>query len=47
VTDIAVISVVNKGFKLLETAPGWSADDVQKETDAILMVSDSLKEIQI
>ena len=47
VTDIAVISVTPKGLVLLETAPGWSAMDVQKQTEAELIVSSELKDIAL
>lgn len=36
VTDICVISVTDGALKLEETAPGWSADDVQALTGATL-----------
>ena len=39
VTDIAVIEVTDAGFRLLEVAPGWSADDVIELTGAPLQVS--------
>ena len=47
VTDIAVIEVTAEGLLLNEVAPGWSAEDVQAVTDARLMVSPSLREIQL
>jgi 3-oxoacid CoA-transferase subunit B len=43
VTDMAVIQVTPKGLLLEETAPGLSAEDVQKATDARLIVSPALK----
>ncbi len=36
VTDICVISIVDGVLKLEETAPGWTADDVQALTGAAL-----------
>jgi 3-oxoacid CoA-transferase subunit B len=43
VTDMAVIQVTPKGLLLEETAPGLTAEDVQKATDARLIVSPALK----
>jgi 3-oxoacid CoA-transferase subunit B len=43
VTDMAVIQVTPKGLLLEETAPGLTAEDVQKATDAQLIVSPALK----
>ena len=37
VTDICVISVTDEGLLLEETAPGWSADDVQALTGTALL----------
>ena len=47
VTDIAVISVQNEGLVLHETAPGWSAADVQAETDAKLIIASDLKNVSL
>jgi 3-oxoacid CoA-transferase subunit B len=43
VTDMAVIQVTPKGLFLEETAPGLTAEDVQKATEARLIVSPGLK----
>jgi len=43
ITDMAVIQVTPKGLLLEETAPGLTADDVQKATEARLIVSPALK----
>ncbi len=43
VTDMAVIQVTPKGLLLEETAPGLTAEDVQKATEARLIVSPGLK----
>ena len=42
VTDVAVIEVSPDGLILTETAPGWSADDIQEITAAPLRVSADL-----
>ncbi len=46
VTDMAVIQVTPKGLLLEETAPGLTAEDVQKATEARLIVSPSLKSME-
>jgi 3-oxoacid CoA-transferase subunit B len=43
VTDMAVIQVTPKGLLLEETAPGLTAEDIQKATAARLIVSPGLK----
>jgi 3-oxoacid CoA-transferase subunit B len=43
VTEMAVIQVTPQGLVLEETAPGVSADDVQRVTEARLAVSPKLK----
>ena len=47
VTDIAVIRVTEKGLVLLETAPGWTSEEVQALTEPELTVSNNLKEIEL
>lgn len=47
VTDLAVIEVTPKGLLLKEVAPGVSATDVQSVTDAPLIISKDLTEIQL
>ena len=47
VTDIAVLEVTSGGLTLNEVAPGWTADDVQAETEARLIVSPKLTEITL
>jgi 3-oxoacid CoA-transferase subunit B len=46
VTDMAVIQVTPKGLLLEETAPGLTAEDVQKATEARLIVSPALKTME-
>jgi 3-oxoacid CoA-transferase B subunit len=46
VTDLAVISVTPEGLVLEEVAAGLTADDIQSVTEARLIVSPELTEIQ-
>jgi len=43
VTDLAVIQVTSKGFKLTELAPGVSEDEIINSTDADLIIDKNLK----
>ena len=43
VTDLAVIEVTSKGFKLTEVAPGVSKDEIINSTDADLIIDKNLK----
>jgi 3-oxoacid CoA-transferase subunit B len=47
VSDLAVIEVTDKGFKLLERAPGVSVEDIRKATEGELIVEGEIPEIQI
>ena len=47
VTDVAVIEVADGGLILTETAPGWSAADIQEITAAPLSVSPDLGEFRL
>src|SRR5689334_8728864 len=47
VSDLAVIEVTDKGFKLLERAPGVSVEDIQKATEGTLIVEGEIPEIQL
>ena len=47
VTDIAVMQPTAEGLLLLETAPGWTAAEVQELTAAALLVSPALKEYEM
>jgi 3-oxoacid CoA-transferase subunit B len=46
VTEMAYISVTPQGLVLEEVAPGLTADDVQKATEAKLIVSPNLKTME-
>ncbi|QCR21351.1 3-oxoacid CoA-transferase subunit B [Pontibacter sp. SGAir0037] len=47
VTDLAVIEVTEKGFKLLERAPGVTIEDIQKATAGTLIVEGDIPEVQV
>jgi len=47
ITDYCVIDVTAEGMRLIEVAPGVTADEVQSMTGPKLMVSDDLKEIAV
>lgn len=46
VSDLAVLDVTDKGFKLLERAPGVSVEQIQKATEGTLIVEGDIPEIQ-
>jgi 3-oxoacid CoA-transferase subunit B len=47
VTDIAVIEVTDAGLLLKETAPGWTAEEVQALTEPKLRIAHDLKIITL
>ena len=47
ITDIAVIEVTEEGLLLKETAPSWTADEVQALTEPKLIIAPDLKEIEL
>jgi 3-oxoacid CoA-transferase subunit B len=47
ITDMAVIDVTKNGLVLQEVAPGITAEEVQAATEAELIVSPELKEIEV
>ena len=47
VTDLAVLEVTDKGFRLLERAPGVSVEDIKAATAGTLLVEGEIPEIQI
>lgn len=47
ITNMAVIEVTKDGLLLKEVAPGLTAEDVQKATEAELIVSKNLKVIEV
>ena len=46
VTEMAVLEVTQKGFKLLERAPGVSVEQIVKSTDADLIIEGEIPEMQ-
>ena len=47
VTDLAVVEVTPGGLLLKEVAPGWTADEIQGLTEAELIISPDLKEVEL
>jgi 3-oxoacid CoA-transferase subunit B len=47
VTNLAVLKVTNKGFQLLERAPGVSVDDIKNATAAELIVVGEIPEMEL
>jgi len=46
VTNLAVLEVTKKGFKLLERAPGVTVDEIKKATEAELIIDKEIPEMQ-
>lgn len=47
VTDLAVVEITDKGFKLIERAPGVSVDEIVSKTAAPLIVEGVIPEMNI
>lgn len=47
VTNLAVLDVTDKGFKLLERAPGVSVEEIQKATEGRLIIDGDIPEMVI
>lgn len=47
VTDMAVIQITPEGLVLRETAPGWTAEDVQTYTEPKMLIPPDLREIEL
>ncbi len=47
VTELAVIEVTNKGFKLLERAPGVTVEQIRNATEGTLIVEGDIPEMQL
>ena len=46
ITDMAVLDITDKGFKLLERAPGVSVDEIKARTSGKLIIEGDIPEIQ-
>ena len=47
VTNLAVLEVTDKGFKLLERAPGVSVEEIQAATEGILIMDGEIPEMKL
>jgi 3-oxoacid CoA-transferase subunit B len=47
VTNLAVLEVTDKGFKLLERAPGVSVEEIKEATEGTLIVEGEIPEMAI
>ncbi|HZO23490.1 MAG TPA: CoA transferase subunit B [Steroidobacteraceae bacterium] len=47
ISDLAVIDVTQTGLELIEVAPGVSADEVKKRTEAVLSVRPDVREMKL
>ena len=47
VTELAVIEVTDKGFKLLERAPGVSVEEIKKATEGTLFIVGDIPEMKL
>jgi 3-oxoacid CoA-transferase B subunit len=47
VTDLAVMEIAGDGVVLKETAPGWSAEEIQELTKPRLIIAADIKEIEL
>ena len=47
VTNLAVLEVTDKGFKLLERAPGVSVEEIKNATEGTLVVEGDIPEMQL
>tara|TARA_R110002072_G_scaffold235697_10_gene393443 strand:+ start:16544 stop:17200 length:657 start_codon:yes stop_codon:yes gene_type:complete len=46
VTDLAVLEITDKGFKLLERAPGVTVEEIQKATEGTLLIEGTIPEMK-
>jgi len=46
-TDLGLFEVTPQGFRLLEHAPGWSAEEIQDQTGARLIIADNIRELRL
>lgn len=45
VTDLAVLEITDKGFKLLERAPGVTVEEIKKATEGTLIIEGEISEM--
>ena len=45
-TDLGLFEVTSQGFRLLEHAPGWTAEDIQEQTEARIIIANDLREFR-
>jgi 3-oxoacid CoA-transferase subunit B len=46
VTDLAVVEVTGSGLVLKEVAPGWTPEEIQKQTGATLTIAPDVREME-
>lgn len=46
ITDLAVLDIVEKGFKLIERAPGVSTEEIKHATEGILIIDGEIPEMK-
>jgi len=47
ITDLAVIDVTPRGFRLVERAPGISSDEIKKVTEGTLIIEGDIPEMKV
>ncbi len=47
VTDLAVLEITGKGFRLLERAPGVSVEEIQSKTEGDLIIDGDIPEMNV
>ena len=47
ITDLAVLDIVEKGFKLIERAPGVSAEEIKNATEGTLIIDGEIPEMKL
>jgi 3-oxoacid CoA-transferase subunit B len=47
VTELAVMEITDKGFKLLERAPGVSVEQIQQATEGRLIIEGDIPEMKL
>jgi 3-oxoacid CoA-transferase B subunit len=47
ITDLAVVDIIEKGFKLVERAPGVSVEEIRAATEGTLIVEGEIPEMEI